>query len=129
MHLKSPTVTVKKSAENLFDFLTDVKNFETIMPQNIDKFEASKDAFNFALKGMPSIKLKLDTKERPNKIVLTSASDKFPFTLLGNIKSIHANSSSITLKFDGNFNPMMVMMIKNPLQKFINTLSENLGKL
>jgi len=129
MHLKSPTVTVKKSAENLFDFLTDVKNFETIMPQNIDKFETSKDAFIFALKGMPSIKLKLDSKERPNKIILTSASDKFPFNLTGNINSLDANSSSIKLDFKGDFNPMMTMMIKNPLQKFINTLSENLAKL
>jgi len=129
MHLETPAVTVKKSAENLFDFLAEVKNFEAIMPQNTDKFEASKDAFIFALKGMPSIKLKLNAKERPNKIVLTSASDKFPFNLTGNINSLDANSSSIKLDFEGNFNPMMTMMIKSPLQKFINTLSENLAKL
>jgi len=129
MHLESPTVTVSKSANTLFDFLTDVKNFETIMPENTDKFEAAEDAFIFALKGMPNIKLKLEAQERPNKIVLASASDKFPFTLTGYIKTLDANSSSIKLSFEGNFNPMMAMMIKVPLQKFINTLSENLGKL
>jgi len=129
MHLESPTVTVNKNADTLFDFLTDVKNFKTIMPENTDKFEATEDAFIFALKGMPSIKLKLDALERPNKIVLASASDKFPFTLTGDIKTLDANSSSIKLSFKGNFNPMMAMMIKVPLQKFINTLSENLGKL
>jgi ribosome-associated toxin RatA of RatAB toxin-antitoxin module len=129
MQLESPTVTVNKSADKLFDFLTDVKNFEMIMPENTDTFETSEEAFTFALKGMPKIKLKLDTQERPNKIVLASASDKFPFTLSGNIQSNDLNSSSISLQFEGNFNPMMAMMIKNPLQKFINTLAENLSKL
>jgi len=126
MHLESPTVTVNKSAENLFDFLTDVKNFKVIMPKNIDKFEATENAFNFALKGMPNIKLKLESQEPPNKIVLASASDKFPFTLTGNINVISKDSSSIKLDFKGNFNPMMTMMIKGPLQKFINTLSKNM---
>ncbi len=129
MQLESPTVTVNKSANQLFDFLTDVKNFETIMPENTDTFETSEDAFTFALKGMPKIKLKLDIQERPNKIVLASASDKFPFTLSGNILSIDGNASSIALQFEGDFNPMMAMMIKKPLQKFINTLAENLSKL
>lgn len=129
MKLESPTVTVNKNANKLYDFLTEVKNFETIMPENIDKFEALEQSFIFALKGMPTIKLKLGALEKPSKIVLTSASDKFPFDLTANIAVADANSSSITLNFEGDFNPMMAMMIKNPLQKFINTLSENLSKL
>jgi len=129
MNLESPTVTVNKSTENLFNFLVDIKNFEAIMPENTEKFEASENAFVFALKGMPNIKLKLTEQEKPNKIVLASASDKFPFTLTGEIKSINDNTSSIQLNFEGDFNPMMVMMIKKPLQKFIDTLSDNLAKL
>jgi len=129
MDLQSPTVTVNKSADDLFDFLIDVKNFETIMPENTDRFEVQEDAFVFALKGMPNIKLKLTEKEKPNKIVLASASDKFPFTLTGNLQVINDASASIQLNFEGDFNPMMAMMIKGPLQKFINTLAENLAKL
>jgi len=129
MNLQSPNVTVNKSADDLFNFLTDVKNFGTIMPENTDKFEATEDAFIFALKGMPSIKLKLEKQERPNTIVLASASDKFPFTLTGNLQVINDASASIQLNFEGDFNPMMAMMIKGPLQKFINTLAENLAKL
>lgn len=129
MNLQSPTVTVNKSADDLFDFLTDVKNFGTIMPENTDTFEAQEEAFVFALKGMPNIKLKLTEKVKPSKIVLASASHKFPFTLIGNLQVLNDNSASIQLNFDGDFNPMMAMMIKGPLQKFINTLSENLEKL
>jgi len=129
MNLESPTVNVNKTANQLFDFLMDVQNFETIMPENTDKFEALDQGFIFALKGMPSIKLKLQENERASKIVFASASDKFPFTLTGNIASVNDSTASVNLKFEGEFNAMMAMMIKNPLQKFINTLSENLSKL
>jgi hypothetical protein len=63
MNLESPKVTVEKSSEYLFNALTDVKNFEKLMPDNIAKFEVlGDDIFNFALKGMPEIKLRLKEK-------------------------------------------------------------------
>ena len=39
MNLESPKVSVQKSVQNLFDLLSDVKNFEQLMPENIAKFE------------------------------------------------------------------------------------------
>ena len=38
MNLESPKVTVEKSSQDLFDLLSDVKNFEKLMPDNIAKF-------------------------------------------------------------------------------------------
>ena len=34
MNLESPKVTVEKSAEYIFNALSDVKNFEKLMPEN-----------------------------------------------------------------------------------------------
>jgi len=39
------------------------------------------------------------------------------------------NSSSVQLQFDGEFNAMMAMMIKAPLTKFVDTLTEHIAKL
>ncbi|MFG4001959.1 SRPBCC family protein [Flavobacterium aquidurense] len=130
MNLESPKVTVQKSAQDLFDLLTDVKNFEKLMPENIAKFEViGEDAFIFGLKGMPEIKLKMKEKTAPNKIVLGAASDKLPFTLVSNIESVSASESAVQLQFEGEFNPMMAMMIKGPISKFIETLATNMTKL
>ncbi len=126
MNLESPKVTVQKSSKELFDYLSKVENFEHIMPENIEKFEADKNSFLFALKGMPEIKLKMQESLDQNKIVLGSTSDKFPFTLTANIEDISENSSDVQLLFDGKFNPMIAMMVKNPLQNFINTLIKNI---
>ena len=130
MNLESPKVTVQKSAQDLFDLLTDVKNFEKLMPDNIAKFEViGEDAFIFGLKGMPEIKLKMKEKVAPNKIVLGAASDKLPFTLVSNIERVSDDSSAVQLQFDGEFNAMMAMMIKGPISKFIETLANNMTKL
>lgn len=130
MNLESPKVTVEKSAEELFNSLSDVKNFETLMPDNIAKFEVTgEDSFIFGLKGMPEIKLKMKEKIAPNKIILGAASDKIPFTLIANIESISDSSSSVKLDFEGEFNAMMAMMVKGPISKFIETLAGNMGKL
>ena len=48
MNLESPKVTVEKSAQELFDLLSDVKNFEKLMPENIAKFEViDENCFEF----------------------------------------------------------------------------------
>lgn len=130
MNLQSPKVTVPKSAQELFDLLSDVKNFKKLMPDTIAKFEViGDDAFIFGLKGMPEIKLKMKEKVAPNKIVLGAASDKLPFTLIANIDAVSDNSSDVKLDFEGDFNPMMAMMIKGPIGKFIETLAVNMVKL
>lgn len=128
MNLESPKVTVQKSKEDIFKYLSKAENFKEIMPKNIDKFEANENSFLFALKGMPEIKLNIVEQESKNKIVLNSASDKFPFTLTANIDGVEENSSDVQLFFDGKFNPMMAMMVKGPLQKFIDALINNIGK-
>jgi hypothetical protein len=130
MNLESPRVDVEKSAQELFDSLSDVRNFEKLMPENIAKFEViGDDAFIFGLKGMPEIKLIVKEKIAPNKIVLGSASDKLSFTLVADIISLSEKTSNVQLLFEGEFNAMMGMMIKGPISKFIETLAGNMNKL
>lgn len=130
MNLESPKVTVNKSAQSLFDSLTDIKNFEKLMPENTAKFELTgDDSFVFGLKGMPEIKLKMKEKIAPSKVVLGAASDKLPFTLTAEINEVSALSSEVQLHFEGSFNPMMAMMVKGPIGKFIETLANNMNKL
>ncbi|MBF6608757.1 MAG: SRPBCC family protein [Flavobacterium sp.] len=130
MNLESQKVIVDKPASQLFESLSDVRNFEQLMPENIAKFEVtSEDSFVFALKGMPEIKLKVKEKLPPNKIILGAASDKLPFTLTANINEIGENQSEVQLLFEGEFNAMMAMMIKGPISKFIETLAGNMSSL
>lgn len=130
MKLESPKVTAGKSQKEMFQFLTNVENYEQIMPSSKEKFEViGEDTFLFQLKGMPEIRLKIVETQEPSLVVLGSTSDKFPFKLNTHIAAAGENQSEVNMDFEGNFNPMMSMMIKGPLKKFITALTENIGKL
>ncbi|MEC3965966.1 SRPBCC family protein [Flagellimonas halotolerans] len=130
MHIEASKKKVAKSDKEVFEFLTDIKNFETLMPDNIDKFEVlDENTFKFALKGMPEIVLRLKEQNPHHKVVLGAASDKLPFTLTADIESLGENESEVALNFEGEFNAMMAMMIKAPITNFMGTLSNNLDKI
>jgi carbon monoxide dehydrogenase subunit G len=129
MKINSKIVSVNKSPEALFEFLKDVKNFETLMPENISKFEViNPKAFVFALKGMPEIALEVKEALPHEKLVLGAMSDKIPFNLTGLITP-EGEKSKLELQFEGDFNAMMAMMIKGPITKFLETLASNIEKL
>lgn len=130
MNLESPKVIVDKPSQYLFDQLTQVGNFEKLMPDSIAKFELTgEDSFIFALKGMPEIKLKMKEKTAPSSVKLGASSDKLPFSLEAKINPVPENKSEVQLFFEGEFNAMMAMMIKGPISKFIETLAANMHKL
>lgn len=129
MNIEGNLVTVDKSAEELFNHFTELQNFEGLMPQNTEKFQVDGDSFLFGLKGMPEIRLVLKEKTPNTTVILGAASSKLPFTLVASIKEIEANKSEVQLTFNGDFNPMMAMMVKKPLNNFIGALTENIDKL
>lgn len=129
MNLETSKTVINKSQKEFFEFLSNLNNFEQLMPENTDKFEVDGESFLFSLKGMPEIRLVVKEKQEFDKIVLGAASSKLNFSLTANIGVVSENSCETQLLFEGDFNPMMAMMVKSPLQKFINTLTENAGKL
>ena len=129
MNISGNKVTVNKSQKETFEFLTDLQNFEQLMPESIQKFEVDGDSFIFGLKGMPEIRLVLKEQTEYSNITLGAASSKLDFELIANINEIDASSSEVQLDFNGKFNMMMAMMVKKPLNSFIETLTDNLEGL
>ncbi len=129
MNLESKKTIINKSQKEFFEFLSNLENFRQLMPENIEKFEVDGKSFIFSLKGMPEIRLVVKEKQEFDKIILGAASSKLNFTLITEISEISDNSCETQLLFEGDFNPMMAMMVKKPLQKFIDTLSEKAENL
>lgn len=129
MNIEGNKVTVAKSQKETFEFLTDLRNFEQLMPVSIQKFEVDGDSFIFGLKGMPEIRLILKEKTEYSNVTLGAASSKLDFELVADITEIDLNNSEVQLHFNGKFNAMMAMMVKKPLNSFITSLTDNLEKV
>ena len=130
MELKSLISNSKLSNKNLFDKLSLIENFEILMPESVSKFKLiDSESFLFSIKGMPTFKLKIDEKLTSKKIVLKSIESKIIFYLIGHIKESDDKNSTFQIEFKGQLNPMMEMMVKAPLQTFIDDLSKNVKNL
>ena len=129
MNIEGNKVLISKSSKEAYNFFMTLENFKLLMPLSTEKFEVEGDSFLFGLKGMPEIRLVLGDRIEYSKVSLGAASSKLSFTLEANISSISDQSSEVQLKFEGDFNPMMAMMVKKPLTGFIDTLTENIAKL
>jgi carbon monoxide dehydrogenase subunit G len=128
MNLESRVAKTQKNPEELYNFLIQVENFKNLMPEGT-KFELKgEDKFLFGLKGMPEIALALTGKTPHSQVVLGSTSDKLAFTLTCNISEAGSGSEA-QLLFNGDFNAMMAMMIKGPINKFLEQLANGLEKI
>lgn len=119
------------SPEQLYAFLTDMNNFEKLMPEGkIEKWESTEDQCEFVIKGMARIGLKKDSSEAPNKIVVkTFGKVPFEFTLDIFLKEIAEQQTEVSMIFNGEINAFMKMMVEKPLTNFFNYLVKKAAEI
>ncbi|MEC8238942.1 MAG: SRPBCC family protein [Bacteroidota bacterium] len=129
MEINSPTATVDQSTEMLFSKLSQVDAYQQLMPEGAEFTAINDNQFRFKLGGMPEIGLTISEKQPSESIVLKSSSNKISFLIRGQLTEVSADQTDVQLHFEGDFNPMMAMMVKKPLTQFMESLVSNMHKL
>jgi hypothetical protein len=127
--IEGPRIVKEQSAASIYSFLSNPANFSLVMPDDVIKFESGENWFLFGLKGMPEVKLLFAEQVPYSRIVLGAASSKLDFQLSCQIDAVAENQSVLQLKFEGQFNPMLKMMVERPLRNFLSALSEKIEKV
>lgn len=118
---------LNKPVAELVELLKDPQQYEQLMPDGLQKFEAIADGFKFSLKGMPEIALKVG-EVNENKATLKSASSSLDFELTTAMNAVSENQTEIQMFFEGKFNPFIKMMVEKPLQNFMDALTDKIEK-
>ena len=130
MHLESKRTTVPYPKSKTFQFLDDPANLEKLMPSDLDKFEiADENTVVFSLKGMPEITLRKKESVPDTQVIYGAPEGTFQFTLVAHVDEESDERSTVHWEFNGDFNAMMAMMIKNPITNFLQTLSSNMERI
>lgn len=126
-----PKVTITRSPEELYKFLSNVQNFKLLMPSQLETFEVVSDTdFNFTLKGMPKISLSLHQGSAPSLLILNSIDGKTDFSLkISANRPKAADSCEVEFNFQGNLNPMLSMMVKKPLTNLLQHMAARLQEI
>lgn len=125
--IESEIVEINNSAENIFNYLTDFKNFEKLMPPQVTNWTSTSDECSFSIKGMATIGMKIIEKTSFTKITINSNGKvPFAFQLFIFITPKGENNSSGQLIFESDLNPMLKMMVVKPLGNFFNMLAHKM---
>lgn len=126
--LESNPVTINKPAEEVYDFLSDFRNFSKLMPPQVEDWKATESECSFTVKGMASLGLK-QTKKVPPALIEIEGSGRIPvgFTLRCHITG--TKPCTVKLSLEAELNPMLKMLAEKPLTNFLNLLSAKLQEL
>ena len=130
MEISKQTNILQFSSLKIYDFITNIDNYKTILGDEISDFEKlSLNEFKIKIGSMPKISLELVENRPSTSVKLLSNDSNLNFQICITVDSVDDNSSVVYVKFEGKFSTMIEMMIKNPLEKFINSLKNKVEEL
>ena len=130
MEIIQESNVIPYSSEKLYSHIIDIDNYEQILKDEIRSFDKlSENEFKIKIGNMPGINLLLNELPENNEVKLSSNDSNLNFYILIKIDAIESNSSKIKVQFVGNFSSMIEMMIKKPLNAFIDSLKNKIENI
>lgn len=129
--IDSNKVIINANQATVFNYLTDFNNIKELLPQDkISDWQASTDDCSFKIQNAAIIPLVKDTVEPNGKINIKSGEKApFPFTLEVFIEEQSEDKSLAYLKFEGEINAFLKMMVVKPLTNLFNYMADRIQEV
>jgi len=127
MEINKESKEIPYSSEKIYTYIIDINNYENILKNEINSFDKiSENEFKIKIGSMPGIKLILEKNLTDEYVKLISDDSNFNFSIIIYVNQISEKSSKVTVKFIGSFSSMIEMMIRKPLENFIESLKNKI---
>jgi len=129
-NFESRTGTVSCSAEEVFRFVTDVRNFEQFIPEGtINNLVAEKESCSFNVAMIGKVSFRLAEKTEFSRVVFEGdALSKEDFRLILDIVDNGADPVQVKVFINAVLNPMLKMMANKPILQFLEMLVAEMEK-
>jgi hypothetical protein len=129
--IESKKVEIKRNVEFVYEYLSDFTHFSMVANDKIENFKASQDRCSFTIKGMTDMGLKIISRMPNESITITNDTDvpssmPLNFLIIFEFEKIEPYVSKVVVKMELDANPMIAMMVKKPLEKFVNSLADGM---
>lgn len=128
--IESDKVIVNKSSKVVFDYLCDFNNVVNLLPQDkISDWRSDLDSCSFKIQNAAIIPLIKKEVHPTTKIDIVSGEKApFPFTLEIYLKE-DGDTCECYMKFDGEINAFLKMMVVKPLTNLFNYMANKLKEV
>lgn len=121
----------QSNIKSLFDFLSDFKNFVSVLPEDkIENFQYSQNECSFNIKGITPITIKI-TEKKPYEYIVYSSEGiaQFNFQLKAQFVGNADEKGQCQIQISGDLNPFIKTMAEKPLTNLVNAMSVKLSQL
>lgn len=129
--IESKKVEIKRNVEFVYEYLSDFTHFSMVANDKIENFKATQDRCSFTIKGMTDMGLKIISRMPNESITITNDTDvpssmPLNFLIIFEFERVEPYVTKVIVKMELDANPMIAMMVKKPLEKFVNSLADGM---
>lgn len=127
---ESRTGKVNCRAEDLYHFLTDIRNFERFIPKDMfNDISMSRDSCNFSVSMLGKVNIRIGERKEFSEVVFSgNAMQVDDFSLAVRFGDAEPSHSEVKLSVLANLNPFLKMLAAEPINKFLETIIAEMEK-
>ncbi len=127
---KSERVQIDASTQQVFEFLSDFRNFKDLMPPQIVNWQADEQSCSFTIQGMADLSMRMANKNPWSNIhIVADGKNPIEYTLDCFFEPGEEGKSFAGIVFDAELNPFLSMVASKPLQNLVNMLADKLQEI
>jgi carbon monoxide dehydrogenase subunit G len=127
---KSRTGKLNCTPPEIFDFVTDIRNFRQFVPEGtIDDLQVGIDSCSFNISPLGNVSFSLSEKKPHNRVVYKgTVFQSNDFSLVLYIKENSSGRAEVNLNLAAHLNPLLKMMAAKPIGNFLEKMIEEMEK-
>jgi carbon monoxide dehydrogenase subunit G len=128
---ESRTGKLTCTPSEIFDFVTDIRNFKQFVPDgaSISNINIDSKSCSFNISPLGNVNFCLSEKEPHHKVVYSgSALQTDDFSLTLNIRETAAGKAEVHIKLAAKLNPLLKMMVAKPVGSFLEKVIDEMEK-
>jgi carbon monoxide dehydrogenase subunit G len=127
---KSRTGKLNYTPAEIFDFVTDIRNFRQFVPEgSIDDLQIEQDSCSFHISPLGKINFSLAEKKPHNKVVYKgTVLQSNDFSLVLDIMENSTGRAEVNLNLAAHLNPLLKMMAAKPIDNFLEKMIDEMEK-
>ncbi|MBP5711123.1 MAG: hypothetical protein J6W84_09155 [Bacteroidales bacterium] len=126
MNVISQRHIVNASEEKIYTSISDCRNFEKFLPQEMKDVEVTAESCKFTIPGLTTLTLSIVEKREFTKVSYQATNDKnIPINLIFHIINEN-NTNNIEVEIDVGIPAFLSAMVKKPLQNAVDMIAEKI---
>jgi carbon monoxide dehydrogenase subunit G len=128
MEIESRIGKVLANQERIYLLLSDFSNLGSFVPHDqVSDFKSDADSCNFTVANVGKFGMRIIEREASKLVKITNdESVPFQFFMWIQIKEVSENDSRVKITLKAELNPMLKMVAKKPLTKFVEALIDKI---